>query len=254
VRIYSWNVNGIRAAERRGLLTWLAAEQPDVVCLQETKASRGDLPSSLVEPAGYSSYWAEGQRRGYSGVATYCRRAPKRWHAGLGIERFDVEARVVVTEFDDFELYNVYFPNGKGGPERLEFKFDFYSAFLEHVEARVRDGHPVIFCGDVNTAHKEIDIARPKENRTISGFLPEECARLDQWVERGWVDSFRFLNPDAREAYSWWSLRTRARERNIGWRLDYFFVHKDLMPRVKSAGIASDVTGADHCPVWLEIE
>ncbi len=254
MRIYSWNVNGIRAAAARGFLAWLGAEKPDIVCLQETKAMRADLPEVVVEPAGYASFWAEGQRRGYSGVATYCRQKPKSWHAGLEIERFDAEGRVVITDFGEFELYNVYFPNGKGGPERLKFKFDFYAAFLEHVDERVKQGHPVIFCGDVNTAHKDIDLARPKENQKISGFLPEECVCLDSWIEHGWVDSFRQLHPDAREAYSWWSMRTRARDRNIGWRLDYFFVHESLMPRVKSAGIASDVLGADHCPVWLEIE
>ena len=254
MKIYSWNVNGIRAAVARGFLTWLATAKPDVVCLQETKAARGDLSDSVIEPPGYASYWAEGQRRGYSGVATYSRQAPAGWYAGLGIEHFDADARVVVTDFGDFELYNVYFPNGKASPERLKFKLDFYAAFLEQVDARVKSGHPVIFCGDVNTAHKDIDLARPKENQMISGFLPEECACLDTWVEHGWVDSFRQFYPDAPEAYSWWSMRTRARDRNIGWRLDYFFVHESLIKRVKGAGIDSDVLGADHCPVWIEIE
>lgn len=254
MKIYSWNVNGIRAAVRRGFLTWLASATPDAVCLQETKADREDLPDEVIRPNGYASYWAHGQRRGYSGVATYLRRPPLEWHAGLGIEHFDADARVVVTDFGDFELYNVYFPNGKASPERLQFKFDFYAAFLEQVDARVASGHPVMFCGDINTAHKEIDIARPKENRGISGFLPEECACMDGWVEHGWVDSFRYFYPEMRDAYSWWSMRTGARNRNIGWRLDYFFVHESLMPRVKAAGIAADVLGADHCPVWIEIE
>jgi exodeoxyribonuclease-3 len=254
LKIYSWNVNGIRAAIRRGFLTWLETTKPDVLCLQETKADRDDLPSEVVAPSGYNSYWAKGERRGYSGVATYARQPVAAWHAGLGIERLDTDARVVVTDFGSFELYNVYFPNGKASPERLQLKYDFYAAFLEQVDARVAGGHPVIFCGDVNTAHKEIDIARPKENRGISGFLPDECACLDMWVNHGWVDSFRHFYPEKRDAYSWWSIRTRARERNIGWRLDYFFVHESLMSRVKSAGISSDVLGADHCPVWIEIE
>jgi exodeoxyribonuclease III len=253
MRLYSWNVNGIRAAVTRGFLSWLEAEKPDVVCLQETKARRVDLPQAVLEPPGYVSYWAEGERRGYSGVATYTHGAPKSWHAGLGVDRFDTDGRVVVTDFGDFELYNVYFPNGKASPERLAYKLEFYAAFLAHVESRVSSGHPVIFCGDVNTAHQPIDIARPKENEKISGFLPEERACLDRWVEQGWIDSFRHLYPEQREAYSWWSMRTRARERNIGWRLDYFFVHQSLMGRVKGAGIASGVTGADHCPIWLEI-
>jgi exodeoxyribonuclease-3 len=254
MRIYSWNVNGIRSAVARGFLTWMETAKPDIVCLQETKADRTDLPEDVVAPPGYASYWAKGVRRGYSGVATYSREQPRAWHAGLGFEHFDVDARVVVTEFDGLELYNVYFPNGKASPERLKFKFDFYAAFLKQIDQRVRDGHPVIFCGDVNTAHKEIDIARPKENRAISGFLPEECACLDTWVEHGWVDSFRHFYPDLAQAYSWWSMRTGARKRNIGWRLDYFFVHESLINRVKAAGIASEVFGADHCPVWIDID
>jgi exodeoxyribonuclease-3 len=254
VRLYSWNVNGIRSAVRRGFLTWLQETRPDVLCLQETKADRQDLPDEVIAPSGYESYWAQGQRRGYSGVATYTRRPPKSWRAGLGIERFDVDARVVVTDVGDFELYNVYFPNGKASLDRLQLKFDFYSAFLEQIDGRVAGGRPVIFCGDVNTAHHEIDIARPKENRKVSGFLPDECACLDTWVEHGWLDSFRHFHPNERDAYSWWSMRTGARKRNIGWRLDYFFVHESLLPRVRGAGIDAEVFGADHCPVWLEID
>ena len=253
MRLYSWNVNGIRSAASRGFLSWLDAEKPDVLCLQETKASLTDLPQTIVEPAHYTSYWAEGQRRGYSGVATYTKRPVALWRTGLGLDRFDTEGRVVVTDLGDFELYNIYFPNGKASPERLAYKLEFYDAFLAHIEARVSSGHPAIFCGDVNTAHHPIDIARPKENEKISGFLPEERAVLDLWVEHGWVDSFRHFYPDQREAYTWWSMRTRARERNIGWRLDYFFVHKSLMGLVKGAGIESGVTGSDHCPIWLEI-
>jgi exodeoxyribonuclease-3 len=254
MKLYSWNVNGIRSAIRRGLLTWMQEAQPEVLCLQETKADRQDLPKEVSCPPGYESYWAKGERRGYAGVATYLRNPPSSWHPGLGIERMDADSRVVVTELDGIELYNVYFPNGKASPERLQFKFDFYAAFLEQIDRRVSEGHPVIFCGDVNTAHKEIDIARPKENRNVSGFLPEECACLDTWVEHGWVDTYRYLHPDAQEAYSWWSMRTKARDRNIGWRLDYFFVHQSLLPRVRAAGIDSQVFGADHCPVWLDID
>jgi exodeoxyribonuclease III len=254
VKLYSWNVNGIRSAVRHGFLDWLLTARPDVLCLQETKADRQDLPAEIIAPPGYESYWAQGQRRGYSGVATYTVEPPQNWHAGLGVERLDVDARVVVTELQGFELYNVYFPNGKASADRLQFKFDFYAEFLAQIDRRVATGHPVIFCGDVNTAHKEIDIARPKENRTVSGFLPEECACLDTWVESGWVDSFRYFHPQQADAYSWWSMRTKARERNIGWRLDYFFVHESLMPRVRGAGIDATVFGADHCPVWLEID
>jgi exodeoxyribonuclease-3 len=255
VRLYSWNINGVRAAASRGLLTWLAAEQPDVLCLQETRATPNDLPPAIVTPVDYRSYWAVAQQRGYSGVATYTRLPVHCWHAGLDMARFDGEGRVLVTQVGDIELYNVYFPNGKASPARLAYKLDFYAAFLAHIDARARAGKAVLFCGDVNTAHQPIDLARPTENATASGFLPEERAWLDRWVAHGWCDSFRLLHPTACGAYTWWSPRTAARDRNIGWRLDYLFVHERLVTRVRAAGIAADVrlAGVDHCPVWLEL-
>jgi len=253
VLLYSWNVNGIRAAAKRGLLAWLAAAQPDVLCLQETKSSVAELPESLTRPEGYTTYWADAQRKGYSGVATYSRRPAASWRRGLGIDVFDSEGRVLTTTFDDLELYNVYFPNGRASPERLQHKLGFYRSFLEHIDARAAAGHSVVFCGDVNTAHCEIDLAHPKANAKFSGFLPEERACIDSWQEHGWLDSFRYLHPEERDAYSWWTMRTNARERNIGWRLDYFFVHQSLAGRIAAAGIAADVVGADHCPVWLEL-
>jgi exodeoxyribonuclease III len=253
VRFYSWNVNGIRSALRRGFLEWLEGEQPEVLCIQETKAAPDDLPEEVLHPKGYVSHWAIAQKKGYSGVATYTRHPVTRWQAGLGIERLDTDGRLMMTEIGGIELYNVYFPNGKASPERLALKYDFYDAFIKFVNERVAEGHPVVFCGDVNTAHKEIDIARPKENEKISGFLPEERACMDRWIEQGWIDSFRHFYPDKAQAYSWWSLRTGARKRNVGWRLDYFFVHESLLPRLEGAGIMSEVTGADHCPVWIEL-
>ncbi|MEW5791174.1 MAG: exodeoxyribonuclease III [Pseudomonadota bacterium] len=253
MRLYSWNINGIRAAEKKGLLDWLTQTAPDVLCLQETKADPMELSDGLLRPDGYRSYWAVAEKKGYSGVATYCKSAPVAWRVGLSIERFDREGRVLVTDHGDFELYNVYFPNGKASPDRLAYKLDFYAAFLEHIDARVQAGKQVIFCGDVNTAHQPVDLARPRENEKISGFLPEERAHLDKWLAHGWVDVFRHLHPDARDAYTWWSLRTNARARNVGWRIDYFFVHQSLLPRVKDTGIAADVMGADHCPLWLEL-
>lgn len=251
--IYCWNINGIRAAEKKGLLAWLTQTAPDVLCLQETKADPIELSDQLLRPPGYRSYWAAAEKKGYSGVATYCKQAPTAWRVGLGIARFDREGRVLMTEHGDFELYNVYFPNGKASPERLAYKLDFYDAFLAHVDARVQAGKQVIFCGDVNTAHQPVDLARPRENEKISGFLPEERAHLDKWLAHGWVDVFRHLHPDARDAYTWWSLRTNARARNVGWRIDYFFVHQRCLPRIKAAGIAADVMGADHCPHWIEV-
>ena len=254
MRFYSWNVNGLRAAAKKGLLGWLAAAQPDVLCLQEIKCTVADLPEAVTRPDGYCTYWAEAQRRGYSGVATFSRRPASAVATGLGIQRFDGEGRVLLTKYEDVELYNVYFPNGRMSPERLQHKLDFYSAFLEHIDARAAGGHPVVFCGDVNTAHRPIDLSHPKANAKYSGFLPEERACMDTWLGHGWIDSFRFLYPERAEAYSWWTMRVGARERNIGWRLDYFFVHESLAGRIRAAGIAADVTGADHCPVWLELD
>lgn len=253
MKLYSWNVNGVRAAAKKGLLEWLANAGPDVLCLQETKAEPTQLDAALLQPAGYHSHWASAEKKGYSGVASYCKTPPTSCRAGLGIEHFDREGRVLATDHDGFTLYNVYFPNGKASPERLRYKLDFYSAFLARINAEARSGKPVIFCGDVNTAHRAIDLARPKENEAISGFLPEERAHLDQWQAAGWVDVFRYCYPERRDAYSWWSLRSGARARNVGWRIDYFFVHASLLGRVKDAGIATEVTGADHCPVWLEL-
>jgi exodeoxyribonuclease-3 len=253
MRLVSWNVNGLRAAVKKSLLDWLSATRPDILCLQETRTGPEAVAPAVLRPDGYQSYWAVASRGGYSGVATYCRQPVATWHAGLDIPRLDAEGRVLMTDLGDFELYNVYFPNGKRGPERLAYKLDFYAAFLAYVDARRRAGRGVIFCGDVNTAHRPIDLARPRENAKASGFLPEERAWLDRWLVHGWVDSFRHCHPDTRDAYSWWDLRTGARARNVGWRLDYFFVHESLLPRVRDAGLSPEVRGADHCPVWLEL-
>lgn len=253
MRLYSWNVNGIRAAARKGLLEWLAAEQPEVLCLQETKADPLLLTPDLVSPPGYQSYWAVASRKGYSGVATYSRLPVVAARTGLDPHHLDDEGRVVATDLGDFDLYNVYFPNSGKGPERLAYKLAFYTAFFEHVEERRRAGRPVVFCGDVNTAHRPIDLARPKPNEKTAGFLPEERAWLDHVVEQGWVDTFRHHYPDAAGVYSWWDQRFDARSRNVGWRIDYFFVHRDFLPRVSDAGICPTIMGSDHCPVWLEL-
>jgi len=253
MRLVSWNVNGIRSALRGGLETWLDTARPDLLCLQETKIAYEAIPESTKNLVGYQSCWSAAQRPGYSGVASFSRDPVAYAQAGIGIERFDAEGRVVRVDVGDLSIYNVYFPNGKASPERLAYKFDFYDAFLAHVDAEVAAGRNVIFCGDVNTAHQAIDLARPKENAKFSGFLPEERAQLDRWVEHGWVDAFPALHGPVPEAYTWWDQKTKARERNVGWRIDYFFVHASLMPRVKGAGILADVTGSDHCPIWLEL-
>lgn len=252
MRIISWNVNGVRAVERKGFLDWLVQEQPDVLCLQETKAQPEQLGESLLEPPGYHTYWHSAERKGYSGVATFSRQ-PLDVQPGFGSPEFDVEGRVLISQHPGFALLNVYVPNGKRGPERLEYKLRFYDAFLHYCDGLHQAGKQLVVCGDLNTAHQEIDVARPKDNQHISGFLPEERAWLDKYLAHGFVDAFRAFHPEP-EHYTWWSYVTRARSRNIGWRIDYFYVSQGLMRRVKDCVIMPDVMGSDHCPVALEIE
>ena len=251
MRIYSWNINGIRSGWRLGLREWLEAINPEIVCLQETRADPELLPQEVVLPYGYESFWAISPRKGYSGVATYAHKGVVRTESRLN---FDAEGRVLITNLGDFDLYNIYFPNSGMGPHRLEYKLAFYDAFLAHVDAQTARGRPLIVCGDVNTAHRPIDIAHPAANVHTPGFLPEERAHLDRWLEHGWVDVYRHFFPEQRGAYTWWSQRAGARERNVGWRLDYFFVHQTFMSHVKKTGISREVWGSDHCPVWLDWE
>ncbi len=253
IKLVSWNVNGIRAAAKKGFLEWMSATGADVVCLQETKATPEQLPDSLTQVDGYKSYFSSSTvKKGYSGVATYTRFTPEGTANGMGEAAFDNEGRIITTEFNDFTLLNVYFPNGKASPVRLKYKLDFYESFHRHVQKLVSNGKGVIICGDVNTAHQEIDLARPKENVKISGFLPEERAWMDRFVASGFVDTFRIFNQEPGN-YTWWDMLSRARDRNVGWRIDYFFVSSNLVDRVKHAAIHPDVMGSDHCPVSLEI-
>ena len=252
IKILCWNVNGIRAVEKKGFLEWLQQESPDILCIQETKAQPDQLSSEIQRPPGYYAYWNFPQRKGYSGVATFTKEEPLQVKNSLGMEQFDVEGRVIIAKYPQFTLFNVYFPNGKQSEERLKYKMDFYDAFLEFIERIKAKGEKLIVCGDLNTAHKEIDLARPKANEDISGFLPMERAWMDKFVAHGFVDAFRHFNKEP-NCYTWWSLRTRARERNIGWRLDYFFVSENLLDSVAEASILSGVTGSDHCPVGVKV-
>ncbi|MFH0822825.1 MAG: exodeoxyribonuclease III [Pseudomonadota bacterium] len=253
MRLLSWNVNGIRAVVKKGFLPWIESQSPDFLCLQETKARPEQLTEEVLAPAGYRSFWHSAEnKKGYSGVAVYCRTEPERVSTGFGIPRFDVEGRVLELDFKDFVLFNIYFPNGKQNKDRLDFKMDFYDAFLEAAEKHGRAGRSVIFCGDLNTAHNEIDLARPKENENSSGFLRMERDWIDKVTAAGFVDSFRSLHPDE-AAYSWWDLKSRARERNVGWRIDYVFVSADFRPRITDAFILTEVMGSDHCPVGVDI-
>lgn len=254
MRIISWNVNGLRSLIKDDYWeTFLRSIKPDIFCLQETKASPEQLPEAMLSPAGYSAFFSSCKiRKGYSGVALYSKVEPLKVIYGMGIKEFDQEGRLVSSEFEDFWLLNVYFPNGGQCPERLDYKLRFYDAFLKFIE-KLRKEKPVIFCGDVNTAHEEIDLARPKENEESTGFLPDERAWLDEVVAAGYVDTFRHFHPHTKDAYTYWDLFTHARERNVGWRLDYFFVASECMKRIKKADIYSDIYGSDHCPVSITI-
>ncbi|MFP3898246.1 MAG: exodeoxyribonuclease III [Dehalococcoidia bacterium] len=251
-KILCWNVNGIRAAVRNGFLEWLHRESPDIMCIQETKANPGQLAEDVRNPSGYHAYWNYPERAGYSGVATLAREEPARVEYGFGIGRFDAEGRVIMSEHPHFTVFNVYFPNGKKDEARLRYKLDFYDAFLDFLEPLRLEGKRIIICGDFNTAHKEIDLARPKENQKVSGFLPVERAWLDKLVRHGYVDVFRHFNQEPGH-YTWWDLKSRARERNVGWRIDYFFVTENLLDLVSGAFIMPEVMGSDHCPVGITL-
>lgn len=255
-KIISWNVNGIRSIDRKGIFRdFLARENPDVFCIQETRAHPEQLGEILLNPDGYTSvFHSATSRKGYSGVATYFRTKSKNLGAktGLGIEEFDCEGRVVQTDFDDFVLLNVYFPNGRNSI-RVDYKLKFYDALFAHCEKLRQNGRKLVICGDYNTAHNEIDLARPKENVGTTGFLPIERNKMDEIVAMGYVDAFREFHSDSGH-YTWWSNQQNSRARNVGWRIDYHFVTQDLMPKVISCTQKPEIMGSDHCPVVLELE
>lgn len=253
MKIYTWNVNGIRAIQKKGFLAWLAQTQPDILCLQETKAWPEQLSPALLEEHGYQVAWHSAEKKGYSSVATFFRKPPVAVHKGLGVELYDREGRVLISEHPDFVLFNIYFPNGQHDLGRVPFKLDFYREVLQQADARVAAGQTVILCGDWNTAHREIDLKNPKSNQKNTGFLPEERAMIDTYLEHGYVDVFRHFYPDAEGAYTWWSYRQQARARNVGWRLDYFLINRAGLEQVCGTEIHDDVMGSDHCPVSLEL-
>ncbi|MBI9017887.1 MAG: exodeoxyribonuclease III [Phycisphaerae bacterium] len=252
IRILNWNVNGLRAAYRKGFIDWLKAEKPDVMCVQEGKAHLDQLPKKMIEVDGYDFYLNSAERKGYSGVASWCAIEPVSVTHGFGIEKFDVEGRVQELDFGDFVLFNVYFPNGGASPERLAYKMEFYAEFLEHLKGLNPKKKNIIVCGDVNTAHKEIDLARPEANTKSSGFLPEERAWIDELLEADFYDAFRMFDESA-EKYSWWDYKTKSRERNVGWRIDYFFVSEAIKDKITDCKILAEVPGSDHCPVELTL-
>jgi exodeoxyribonuclease III len=253
MKLLSWNVNGIRAAYKKGFLDWFKTAKPDILCLQETKAMKEQLPEDLLNVNGYTSYFSSAEKKGYSGTATYTKVIPVKVENGIGIKKFDSEGRFLVTEFEEFILFNIYFPNGKAKEERLQYKMDFYEAFLKHLKKLLKQGKKIVICGDVNTAHKEIDLARPKPNEKISGFLPQEREWIDKLLKTGFIDTLRVFNQKP-EQYTWWDMMTRARDRNVGWRIDYFFISDNLKDNLKNAFILSEVMGSDHCPVGIELK
>lgn len=254
MRLICWNVNGIRAVHKKGLVDFILNDGADLVCLQETKAAVDQLPPELRDLPGYSSYFVSSEeKKGYSGVCLYSKVRPSKVVPGLGQRRFDSEGRTMVAHFDDFVLFNIYFPNGKASPERLRYKMEFYDEFLEVAKRTVESGKRVVVCGDVNTAHREIDLARPKANESTSGFLPQERKWIDRFLASGFVDTFRLFD-DSPEKYTWWDMKTKARERNVGWRIDYFFVDRELQDRCRNAFIMPEVQGSDHCPIGLELD
>ena len=253
MKFYSWNVNGFRAVLKKPeWAEWFAANGADIVALQETKAEPEQVPEADRQPQGRHAYWSASQvKKGYSGVAVFARQKPLAVNDVL--PGMHGEGRLLHLEYPGFHFFNVYFPNGQMSDERLDYKLRFYDAFLDLAQG-LRRGKPIVVCGDFNTAHKEIDLARPKANAETSGFLPIERAWLDKFVAAGYVDTFRLINGDIKDAYSWWSFRQRAREKNVGWRIDYFFVSEELKGQVKNAWIEPAVMGSDHCPIGLELD
>ena len=253
LRLLSWNVNGLRAVHRKGFLQWFAGESPDILCMQETKISEEQLSPELRQVEGYDSYFSCAERKGYSGVAIFTKVPPAKVESEFKVEILANEGRVLMADYGRFTLLNVYFPNGRSSQERLQYKMDFYDAFLELVDRLVQQGNNVVVCGDVNTAHRAIDLARPKANEKTSGFLQEERAWIDKLLDHGYVDTLRLFNQEPGQ-YSYWDQMSKARDRNVGWRIDYFFVNQAFAPQVKAAFILPDVLGSDHCPVGIEIE
>lgn len=272
MRIVCWNVNGLRANVKKGGFDWFIQYSPDIYCIQETKSHPEQLEEGVRNPPGYHVYFDHSKtKKGYSGVAIYSKVEPKKIDYSLGSdEEFDREGRFISLIYDgenlglgkgfgEVAVINTYFPNGGGGPERLDYKLRFYDAFLDYINKLRKNGEKggkgveIIFCGDINTAHHEIDLARPKENAKNTGFLPEERAWIDEVMAAGYMDVFRHFYPTKEGAYTYWDMKTFSRDRNVGWRIDYFFVTPKILKLVSGTKILSNVMGSDHCPIELDI-
>ena len=250
MKLISWNVNGIRACLTKGFTDFFEAVNADVFCIQETKCQEGQVDLKFD---GYYSFWNSAERKGYSGTAIFCKNKPLNVTYGIGIEEHDKEGRVITVEFEKYYVVTIYTPNSKRGLERLEYRQVWEDEVRKYL-LNLKNKKPVIMCGDLNVAHKEIDLKNPKTNRGNAGFTDEEREKMTNLLDVGFVDTYRYLYPDKEEAYSWWSYMGRAREKNIGWRIDYFIVSDDIKDKIKDAMIYPDVFGSDHCPVGLEID
>lgn len=254
MKMVSWNVNGIRASAKKGFGEWMASVDAELVFVQETKAVEEQLPGEVRSPPGWAgAAFVSGVKKGYSGVGVFWKREPDEVYRGLGDEEFDAEGRVVGVRYGDVAVYGNYFPNGGQGPERVDYKLRFYDAMLRRMKELRAQGLHCVVSGDYNTAHEAIDLARPKQNADTSGFLPEERAWMDRYVDEGWIDTFRVIHPDAADRYSWWSWRSNARPRNIGWRIDYWMVPEGLRGDVVDADILDAPEASDHAPVSLDL-
>ncbi|MCB0281782.1 MAG: exodeoxyribonuclease III [Calditrichae bacterium] len=254
MRLLSWNINGIRAAGRNGFSEWLNSESADVICLQEVKATQEQAEVAYFPSQYKHIYWNDARKRaGYSGVATFSHQKPEKTIKEFGVEEFDNEGRILIHEFENFILYNIYFPNSQRERARIDYKINFNTCFLEHIEESRKSGKAILACGDFNIAHKEIDLKNPKANINNAGFLPEEREWMDTFVAKGYSDTLRVFRQEG-ELYTWWTYRLNARERNIGWRIDYFFIDNEHQHLLKDAFILKEIHGSDHCPVGIDID
>ena len=254
MRLISWNVNGIRAVYKKGFLDFWGTLKPDILCLQETKCHKEQLTAEMIHPFDYQSHWAQAERKGYSGVATFHKDEIKNSIVGIGDQKFDSEGRVVITEHEAFTLYNIYFPNGASGAVRHEYKMHFLKHLNEHLKPKVKKGEPIIVVGDYNIAPQDIDIYDPIRHAKTSGFLPEEKEWFESFLDLGFTDTFRHFHPDEKNRFSWWNQIERARPGNRGWRIDMICATKNLEKHFKAADIHDEIEGSDHCPVLLDLK
>lgn len=250
MKLISWNVNGLRAAVEKGFLDFFKEAGADIFCLQETKLQEGQIKLDLP---GYHQYWNYAEKKGYSGTAIFCKEEPVSVTYGLGIDEHDHEGRVITAEFEDFYFVTVYTPNSQDGLKRLDYRMTWEDAFRAHL-LKLAETKPVVAAGDMNVAHQEIDLKNPKTNRKNAGFTDEERNKMSTLLDSGFVDTFRYFYPDAEGIYSWWSYRFKAREKNAGWRIDYFIASESMKDRLAGAKIHTEVFGSDHCPVELELK